>query len=118
MGDTLGPGSRNLFGRRTSIGLAINRYGEEYKTGNRFLYGLRLTTWVVVLGGCTAFMIEQVTVSIIKVVDPPVSTQTRLITNQSLVYPAITVCYRNQDRHSYQESVLKDLGMRGYWKIS
>lgn len=99
-----------------SINFFFKRYKEEYSTSNRLIYYIRLFTWILVIGTCIVFMVEQVAVSTIKLLHPPVSTQTRMVINDSLIYPAITLCYRNELGNSFQPSVLKEMGVNKYWK--
>ena len=49
----------------------------------------------------------QIAASASKLMHPSISTQTRLKNNETLFYPAVTLCYKNEDRQGFRLNMLQ-----------
>ena len=106
-----------LRGRTTSKVAVRNKYDASEGWGERrLIYIISLLIWVAVLSTGVYYTKQVLVSSIKKIMDPPISTQTRLVRNLTLVYPGVTLCYKNEDRVGYQEHILRNYGLTGYWK--
>jgi len=106
--------------RRSTFQVALrNKYdsGEGMKE-RRLVYFLSLLVWVSVLGLGVFYTKQVVVSSFVKLRNPPIITQSRLRRNMSLMYPAVTLCYKNGDGIGFKENILQAFNLTGYWKNS
>jgi len=105
-----------LNGRKSGFNVAIQNKYTEFGKGRQIAYYISLVYWGIALTGCLFWTYEQISISTDKLIHPPISTHTRLNNNETLNYPAVTLCYKNGDRQGYRLNMLRHFNLTGYWK--
>ncbi len=80
-----------------------------------YVLTFRLIVWIVAVGVCAYFMLYQMQQTLDKLNNPPINTQSQILMQEHMDYPAVTFCYKNADGQGYDMNMLCYLNVDGYW---
>merc|ERR1712013_96364 len=93
-------------GRRSGFNVAVQNKYTQVGAGRKVAYYISLIYWAIALSAGIFWTYETVLMATTKLINPPISTRTRLISNETLTYPAVTLCYKNEDGRYFNDTWL------------